>query len=183
MKGLTAFSDKNTENVCVTNTVFWCDWGKNLDIGLATACSEIKNITWRDCDIIHNSSSCIAISNGQWADINGVLYENIRVEYSKHTLPQVLQKHDGESYDAKGQSSVPVLIAISDKRRNWQGNIASESEKAKIRNVCFNGIYVVSDRDKKPEIKIKKFTELSSFENIELKNIFFNSEAWESDLF
>ena len=40
------FSNRNTQNVVVEDCVFWCGWGKTCDIGLATACAEIKDVVF-----------------------------------------------------------------------------------------------------------------------------------------
>lgn len=178
MKGLTAFSYHNMENAHISNCVFWCDWGKNIDIGLATACKEIKNIVWENCDIIHNSAICIAISNGQWADVHDISYKNIYIEYAKTTRKEIIQKSDEQKYDVDDSVKIPTLIYFSDRRRNWQGNVASELEEPKIRNIEINGIHLFVDKkiDRKPDIKIEKNIENSVFENIVIKNIFINGK-------
>lgn len=178
MKGLTAFSDQNTENAQVSNCVFWCDWGKNIDIGLATAAKEIKNIVWQDCDIIHNSGICIAISNGQWADVHDISFQNIRVEYATDTETPVLQASDTQTYQTAGHPHLPRLISITDTRRAWQGNISYEDERTKIRNVTIDGLSVTMEKgiDKLPDISINKTTQSSVFENIVIKNVFVNGE-------
>ena len=176
MKGLTAFSDMNTENAYIENCVFWCDWGKNIDIGLATACKEIQNIVWKNCDIIHNNGTCIAISNGQWADVHDVLVENLNIEYSAHTQAPVFQQDDCEKYPSDFRLGVPKLIFITDSRRNWQGNISYEDSRTKIRNVKIRDINVIMDKsiDCKPDIRIEKATDKSFFENIDISNVFIN---------
>lgn len=176
MKGLTAFSYRNTENAHISDCVFWCDWGKNIDIGLATAACEIKNILWRDCDLIHNSGTCIAISNGQWADVHDVAYKNITVEYASDTETPILQSSDDQVYEPNGRIHIPTLIAITDGRRNWQGNVSYEDERTKIRNILVDGINVITDEavQETPKIKITKVTQKSVFDNIRLTNMFIN---------
>lgn len=178
MKGLTAFSDMNMENALITNTVFWCDWGKNMDIGLATASPEIKNIQWKDCDIIHNSNSCITISNGQWADAHDITFQNIHIEYSKYTEKPVLQIDDQQTYEGSGKPHIPALISISDQRRTWQGNISYPDTRTKIRDILIDHIHVVMDAEIQglPPIHLNKTTEESTFRNIIMENIFINGK-------
>ena len=181
MKGLTAFSDRNTENVHVSNCVFWCDWGKNMDIGLASACREIKNIVWENCDIIHNSAICIAISNGQWADVHDIVYKNINIEYARSTEPLIIQKEDDQVYESNGCIKVPALIHITDNRRNWQGNLSYEDDRTKIRNILIDNINVLLEEgiEEIPAILVEKKTQKSVFENINIQNIFINGKKLE----
>ena len=185
MKGLTAFSDYNTENVHVQNCVFWCDWGKNIDIGLATACKQIQNILWEDCDIIHNSDISIAISCGQWADVNNIRYRNLHIEYTKGTEKPVYQAHEDDRYQPSEPTTVPTLIRISDRRRTWQGNIASNLEEPKLRDIKFDNIYLHVDKeiDQTPSIIIEKCIERSVFSNIRIQNLFLNGRPLDASKF
>ena len=182
MKGLTAFSYMSTQNAHISNCVFWCDWGKNLDIGLATACPEIKNVVWEDCDIIHNSGICISIANGQWADVHDVTYQNINIEYAGDTERPMIQENDNDVYLPNGKTHVPVLVRISDERRNWQGNIAGEDDRTKIRNICIDRINVISDHamEELPDVQIRKTTRGSSFENIQIQNVFLDGVPYDN---
>ena len=143
IKGITAFSDMSVENVFVSGCVFWCDWGKNIEIGLASACKEITGIVWEDCDIIHGSGTCITISNGQWADIHDIQYRNIRIEYAYGTESMVLQETDSQVYQSDGTTAVPALVFISDRRRNWQGNVSCDDARTRIRNITVEDIQVL----------------------------------------
>lgn len=184
MKGVTAFSDMNTENAYISNCVFWCDWGKNFDIGLATACREITNVVWEDCDIIHNSGTCITITNGQWADVHDITYKNINIEYSSDTELPIIQVDDKDVYKSNGAIHVPVLISISDKRRTWQGNISIEDDRTKIRNILIDNINVIMDHriERVPEIRIQKTTQASVFENINVQNVFINGTPYDKPI-
>lgn len=176
MKGITAFSDMSVENVQISGCTFWCDWGKNIDIGLATACEQMTNIVWEDCDIIHGNGTCITISNGQWADIHDIRYQNIRVEYAYGTEPMVLQKIEEQIYQSNGMTAVASLISITDQRRNWQGNISYDDARTKIRNIFIDDIQVFMDPriDCEPKVSIRKETESSLFENIKITNVTVN---------
>ncbi len=176
MKGITAFSDMSVENVRVSGCVFWCDWGKNIEIGLASACREITNVVWEDCDIIHGNGTCITISNGQWADIHDIQYRDIRVEYAYGTEPMVLQKTDEQVYQTDGTTAVPALVSITDNRRNWQGNVSFDDPRTKVRNITLENIQVFKDEriPKMPEVVIRKMTESSVFENIQIGKVFIN---------
>ncbi len=178
-KGITAFSDRNTENIHISSCVFWCDWGKNLDIGLATAARNIKDITVNNCDIISSNWTCIAISNGQWADIQNIVFKDIRIEYRDKYYKPVIQGTDDQVYTEEcGTDYLPTFIAITDMRRNWQENVSYPDPRAKIHNILFKDISVFSNTSEIPPILIKKTTEESTMENINFENVRFNGELF-----
>lgn len=97
-------------NVLVEKCVIWCDWGKSLEIGAETRASEIFNITFRDCDIIHYCDSLCDICNVDYADVHDVLFENIRAEYSLTQRP-VIQKTEDQPFadDPLSDYTPPVI--------------------------------------------------------------------------
>jgi len=67
-------------NVVVEGCTVWCDWGRSLEFGAETRAEVIRDVTWRNCDLIHNSSVACELQNCDYADIHDVLFEDIRVE-------------------------------------------------------------------------------------------------------
>jgi len=62
-------------------------WGNGLEIGFELHTAEVKNITFRDCDIIHvESGAVLSIHNSDKAIVSNVLYENIRIEDARQKL-------------------------------------------------------------------------------------------------
>ena len=70
-------------NVVVERCTVWCDWGHCLEFGAETRAEEIRDVTWRDCDILHVHSAPLDVKNCDYADIHDVLYENIRLEMDR----------------------------------------------------------------------------------------------------
>lgn len=178
LKGLVAFSDKNVENVIVEDCVFWCSWGLTCEIGVATACREIKNITFRNCDLIHNANCCLSINNGQWAHIHHITYENINIEYSKHSMESVTQKSEEQEYIKPDRINIPYAARVIDCRRNWLGNKSEDDPRCKNSNILFKNINLFIDEeiDKIPEIYIKRFMECSDFYDISIECISINGK-------
>lgn len=175
IKGFSAFSDMNSERISVDNCILWCGWGKTLEIGLATAAKKIKDITFSNCDLIHNQHTCISIANGQFADISDIIYENLNIEYEYADTP-IFQKSDDQIYTNTGKF-IPSLINITDMRRNWQGNVSAENENRSIKNVMFDNINVYCDKNITPSIFICKVNQFGKFENIEIKSICVNDKV------
>jgi len=79
----------NVDNIVIQNSVMWNGvWGNGLEIGFETRADTIKNITFKNCDLIHveGPEGTFTIHNGDRALVKNVLYENIRVEDSKGWL-------------------------------------------------------------------------------------------------
>lgn len=82
-------STNNVDDVVVENSVMWNGvWGNGIEIGFETRADTIKNIIFRNCDLIHveGPEGTFTIHNGDRAVIKNVLYENIRVEDSRGWL-------------------------------------------------------------------------------------------------
>lgn len=178
VKGITAFSEMSSENILVENCVLWCNWGLTCEIGVATACREIKNITFRNCDLIHNANCCLSINNGQWAHIHHITYENINIEYSKHSMESVTQKSEEQEYIKPDRINIPYAARVIDYRRNWLGNKSEDDPRCKNSNILFKNINLFIDEeiDKIPEIYIKRFMECSDFYDISIECISINGK-------
>jgi polygalacturonase len=75
---------ENVENVLVQNCVLINDnSGNALEIGHELQADEIKDITFRNCDIlsVHGWGAAFSINNADRAVVRDVLYEDIRVEH------------------------------------------------------------------------------------------------------
>jgi hypothetical protein len=82
-------SSINVDRITVQNSVMWNGiWGNGLEIGFETRADTIRNITFRNCDIIHveGPEGTFTIHNGDRAVVTDVLYEDIRVEDSRGWL-------------------------------------------------------------------------------------------------
>ena len=155
--------------------MLWCGWGKTLEIGLATAAKKIKDITFSNCDLIHNQGICISIANGQFADISDVLYKNVNIEY-EYVSKQIYQSSDDMVYE-DGELVQPQMLRITDTRRNWQGNISADDEHRSIRNVCFENINVICEKNITPQLAINQANEYGEFDNIKIKTIHIHNKT------
>jgi polygalacturonase len=83
------FNQVPTVDVQVINSVFWnAEWGNGLEIGFETRADSIKDIVFRNIDLIHveGGEGTFTIHNGDRALVENVLYEDIRVEDSRGLL-------------------------------------------------------------------------------------------------
>lgn len=82
-------SSINVDNITIQNSVLWNGvWGNGLEIGFETRSDTIKNVTFKNCDLIHveGPEGTFTIHNGDRAVVTNILYEDIRVEDSRGWL-------------------------------------------------------------------------------------------------
>ena len=122
----------------VENCVLWCDWNTTLEIGAETRAEEISNITFKDCDIIHNFASACDITSVDYADIHDIIYEDIRVEENASQV-RILQTKDDETFADIPNPPVNgcVLRCVVQKHPEYSGN---DPRVSIVRNVIFRNI-------------------------------------------
>jgi hypothetical protein len=76
------------DGVLVQNCTLWnALWGNGLEIGFELNAAEIKNIVFRNIDIIHiEAGAAISIHNAGSGHVKNVTFENIRIEDARQKL-------------------------------------------------------------------------------------------------
>jgi hypothetical protein len=93
--------------------VLWCDWGRALEIGAETVASEVTDLLFEDCDIIHSLDVAMEVQNGDRAHCHNLLFQNIRVELDDDQTRPAYQKQKGQVYDeTERQISQLVVLVI-----------------------------------------------------------------------
>lgn len=78
------FDTGNVENVIFEKSVLWNDMARAMEVGVELRCEEVKDIIFRDIDVIH-SLTCypiFGIHHGDRAQLRNIRYENIRIEHA-----------------------------------------------------------------------------------------------------
>ncbi|MBQ6809483.1 MAG: hypothetical protein IJP09_02095 [Clostridia bacterium] len=162
---------KNVEDHLVENCVIWCDWGRSLEIGAETCADEYVNICYKDCDLIHNDFAAMDIQNGDRADIHDVLYENIRVEYSKYWIEGKIQETEDSVYLPKNEPHLARLMFSEMNVGKWSQDLIY----GHTRNVEFKNITVYLDEGLPlPVVEFGGGTENNLAENISVENLVIN---------
>lgn len=109
---------KFNQNILFEDCVIWNDWGISLGITYETRAKKIRNITFRNCDVIHNiaARAVMTINPNDRGEISNVLYKDIRVEDAR----------DG-------------LIELIIRGTHW----STDSERGHIRNIRYENISVL----------------------------------------
>ena len=199
VKGIDKYAFASNEDILIENCVLWCDWGRTCEIGLETMCSEYKNITFRNCDLLRAGSVACDIQNGDCAEVHNILFENIRVELEGFYTASVYQSSDEQKYDAQDTHEVAAIISIANQRFREMDIYAhlefaemqdfKKPAKNKFASVCdvqFKDIFVYADEEvinytggKCATIHVVNCLEDSEYKNITVENIVVNGQRLE----
>ena len=116
-----------------------------MEIGFETRCDTIKNVTFRNCDIIHveGPEGTFTIHNGDRAVVKNVLYDDIRVE------------------DTQGW-----LIDF----KILKSQYSKDTRRGKIENIHFRNIQV--EGDQLPYSQLQGFDDTFNIKNVLLENFY-----------
>lgn len=182
-----------TEDILIEDTIFWNSLpGNAMEIGFELIADAVRNVTFRNCDIIHvERGAAFSIHNGDNATVENVRFEDIRVEdvrgdfadfyiglsiYSadcpdpyrrtdpkRKPVPRELQ--DPPSGDNRGQWLLPKNKSQYAKRRG------------KIRNVVFRDIHFLLPPDGRlPASLFIGYDEDHAIENVSFKRVFLDGK-------
>lgn len=140
----------DVDSILVDQCVFWnALWGNAFEIGFELNSAAVKNITFKNSDIIHvEAGAVLSIHNAGAATVNNVLFDNIRIEDARQKLFDLAIFRSQYSEDGH-------LSEVERKRLYlngaWDGVIAvPAAEKAyhaafrgKIKDIVFRNISIV----------------------------------------
>lgn len=134
-----SFDERPVRNIRASHLVLWCDWGRALEIGAETCAPEITDTVFRDIDIIRTTHIAMDIQHGDRAAVDGIRFENIRVEVDDFNPLPVYQRERGEKYNADPKAGyVPELSEIIIRRTS----VSHDEQRGAVRNVLFKDIFV-----------------------------------------
>ncbi len=144
IKGICGWDAMNNENILVSRCTVCCDWGRALEIGAETNAPQYRNIVFEDCDLIHGVHVMMDLQHHNRARISGVVFRNIRCEYTKYQTPGVLNRDYAVPYEAARPADPghPYLLVceVVD-----SGLFAKDGLHGEIRDVSFEDIAVLAD--------------------------------------
>ena len=161
--------------------MLWCGWGKTIEPGIETWASAFRRLCFSDCDILRSNFSALNISAGGTAEIEDVLFENIRIEMQADNLPSVIQKTDDQRYEPAGRKSFPMLVKVDNQRYGKMGGPLGH-----VRNCTFRNVSVLAEPGvPPPQIRVMSCAQQNGarrpFENVVLEGFSLNGQAdWSS---
>jgi polygalacturonase len=87
-----SFLGRAIRDVRVADCVVWTDWGVSLGVTYETRTDRIADISFRDCDVLHNIAcrGALTINPSDRAEIRDVRFEDIRVEDARSGLIELV---------------------------------------------------------------------------------------------
>ncbi len=153
---------EDVENVVVKNCVFWCDWGKSLEIWCGDKPCTIKNITFEDIYLIRLSFHAISITTWYGSErsfVENVVYRNVFVEGDspEHSMHPMYQSSDDIKYSNQGVWHGENIHIIPERFGKNTGNQGIEAATSMdgyntcYRNIVFENVHFTNQE---PVIKI-----------------------------
>ena len=147
VKGFKLNNNLPVENILADNCVLWCDWGRNLEVGAETSAPYIKNITYRNCDVIYGCHVVLDIQHGDRAEMSNVNFEDIRIEYREKTDCPALQMSKDAKYENEDEGHTPILFEIVAGTNMW----AIDKESGTLSDVRFKNITITTEDGRIPK--------------------------------
>jgi len=99
------------EDVLVEGCTIWNDWGRALEIGAETRAREIRNVTFRDCDILAVHEVALDVQNCDQAHVHDIVFEDIRVEYDP-SAPKTVYSASAKDFDSASRRAPAALAGV-----------------------------------------------------------------------
>lgn len=170
---------RNVENVRIIDSVFWnAEWGNAMEVGFELQTQSIRDVLFRNCDIIHvERGGTFTIHNGDFATVEDIRFEDIRVEDSQDKLIEFRVGLSIYSADCpwefarrnpqRKRSSLGQWLALdAEKQKEYA------SRRGHIRNVRFRNIAVTGP--KLPKSYLVGYDDTHGIENVRIENLRFN---------
>lgn len=179
VKGLKPY-DKGmfTEELHFEKNVIWCDWGRCLEIGAETCSDEMRNVVFRDIDVIHGIFAHMDVQNGDRGHVHDILFEDIRLEYSKHEPEPIYQWGDDAEYQPTKPYHMPDIFATNIMHCMW----SEDDKRGLISDITLRNISVTTDDDQPmPKIVLVGLDAEHTTNNITIENLTVNGKHITSD--
>jgi hypothetical protein len=129
-------------DIQVRRCVIWNDWGRALEIGAETVASEIRDLLFEDCDIIHTTHVAMDVQNGDRGRCHQMLFRNIRVELDDDFKRPVYQHQQDQVYAFKSDDLyIAPLIVLEIIHCMWSKD---HDLRGHIHDIHFRDITVTS---------------------------------------
>ncbi len=127
-------------DIQVRRCVIWNDWGRALEIGLETVATQISDVLFEDCDIIHVVDVAMDVQNGDHAHCHDITFRDIRVELDDCPRPQFQSAPDQRYHVSPDERYLPCVLVL----HVIQGYCNYSPERGQITDIRFEKIQVTA---------------------------------------
>jgi hypothetical protein len=183
--------NNDVSDVKVINSVFWnANGGNALEIGFELRTDSIKDIFWKNCDIIHVENGAVfSVHNGDRAIVENIIFEDIWIEDAQDELIDLCiglsiysedvpweysrsnpeRRRIPDEFKAQpGTNNAGVWLKLS--REEMEKRIANRGQ---IRNIHFRNIHVTGNHF--PTSIIQGYDNQHPVENITIEGLWIHS--------
>ncbi|MCE5327248.1 MAG: hypothetical protein LLG01_12640 [Planctomycetaceae bacterium] len=156
------------ENIAVRGCVIWNDWGYSLGATYEMR-SDIRNVLFSNCDVIHSTRAnnvmpVLGVFNGDSATVDGVRFENIRIERAANPLLGItIARHPWSKDATLGNIRNVTLSNITAPPHLPPSRIFGSGPSSTVKNVTLENVRIggrpLCGTDGKKAIKIGNFAE------------------------
>ncbi len=179
---------RDVRNINVINSVLWnAEWGNAMEIGFELQTQSISDVLFKNCDIIHvERGGTFTIHNGDYATVERIRFDDIRVEDSREKL---IELRVGLSIYS-GDCPWEIHRQNPDRKSNPGGQwVDVEPERQQefapkrgsIRNIHFKDVEVLSKR--MPRSYFTGYDDEHTVEKVLVENLRFNGiRMWDAEM-
>lgn len=171
----------DVDSLLAEHCVFWnALWGNALEIGFELNSSEVRNIRFKNSDIIHVEAGAVfSIHNAGTATVKNILFDNIRVEDARQKLFDLAIFRSRYSEDGPPTEEEVRKLYLNGA---WDGVIAVPADKkdyhaqfrGKIKNVVFRNINIVEGQF--PFSIFYGYNKLKNVSGVRIENLVVNGK-------
>jgi hypothetical protein len=160
------------EDVVVERCTIWNDWGRALEIGAETRAREIRNVVFRDCDVIALHEPPLDVQNCDQAYVHDIVYENIRIEYDPDATWTVFSA-SAKDFNPKNRRTPQAFAAVV----IWfiaEYSKPGAENRGRVSDIVFRDIDIFAPT--MPPTRIKDFDENHRVERVSFERIRLNGK-------
>ena len=162
------------EDVIFRNCVAFNEWGKAFEVGVDLCATEVRNCRFENCDVIHAVAPALEVCNVDYSYVHDIVFDNIRVEYSKTSPKPIIQETEDQVYTGLNTDYMPPLMAAE---VAYSDCYSSKGERGRVANITFNNIQVTAPR--MPVSIFGGFDAEHGVKNVTVSNLYLNGQKIE----
>ncbi len=161
------------EDILVEDCVVWCDWDHCLEVGAECCAEHMRNLTFRNIDVIRSVDIAMDIVNVDYGWVHDVLFEDIRVEVDRVCQQPRIQRSDEEVYEIDPDSTwIPRLMCCSIIEHPEYSE--GRPERGRISDITFRNIHVFSESGRMPPSLFSGYDAQHRVTNVLIEDLYLN---------